>query len=177
MFRAFVGGLRQSNTFISAAGSLHVRRCHRDRARSIIRGTKGTVTVDLLHGTVDKGIVGGSWQGADRFTNIQNFIGGSGKIKFLINHYGSFSFNGSTSGNSTFDYSGDTSSQFGLVVDARAGTAVKTVPTAGSLGSYLTSSTDTFSNIQQFVGGAGHNTFMDTTGLYTFDGGGGTPAR
>ena len=61
----------------------------------------------------------------------------------------------------------------GLWSHARAGTAVKTVPTAGSLGSYLTSSTDTFSNIQQFVGGAGHNTFMDTTGLYTFDGGGG----
>ena len=169
--QSFVGG-SGNNTFISAAGSFMFDGSTGTSTLDY-SWDQGTVTVDLLHGTVDKGIVGGSWQGADRFTNIQNFIGGSGKIKFLINHYGSFSFNGSTSGNSTFDYSGDTSSQFGLVVDARAGTAVKTVPTAGSLGSYLTSSTDTFSNIQQFVGGAGHNTFMDTTGLYTFDGGGG----
>jgi hypothetical protein len=169
--QSFVGGSGK-NTFISAAGSFNFNG-GTGTSTLDYSWDQGTVTVDLLHGTVDKGVAGGSWQGADRFTNIQNFIGGSGGIKFLINHYGSFSFNGSTSGSSTFDYSGDTSSQFGLVVDARAGTAVKTVPTVGSVGSYLTSSTDTFSNIQQFVGGAGHNTFMDTTGLYTFDGGGG----
>jgi serralysin len=114
--------------------------------------------------------------GIDTFTNIQEFIGGSGKDTFIaatmvggkvVNN----TFEGGDLGNNTLDESAD---GYGVTFNLQAGTVDK-----GALGKgawKILLGTDHFSDIQTFIAGAGNDTFkgIGDGANYSFDGGAGT---
>jgi serralysin len=127
------------------------------------------IYVNLQTDTVSKGWISnlGStyFQGKDSFSNIQNFVGGSGANVFLSN-FGSYTFFGG-SATDTLDYSWDKDQ---ITVDIPDGTVAKVV--TNSTGQYP-GGTDGFYNVESFIGGAGDDNFISAAGFYTFDGGAG----
>ncbi|PWT91954.1 MAG: hypothetical protein C5B56_03080 [Proteobacteria bacterium] len=179
--QTFVGG-SGSNKFISTAGSF------------TFDGTTGksmldyswdaaNLTVDLLHGTVDKGRLPGqkgisvaTSMGSDVFFNIQSFLGGAGDDLFKSLGSGSYSFVAG-GGSNTLDYS--ESAPNSLNFNLAAGTVGKGLlvhirPTAVGASEYAwRDGQDTFTNVQSFVGGSGANSFISEAGSFSCNGGSG----
>ncbi|HVY99180.1 MAG TPA: type I secretion C-terminal target domain-containing protein [Dongiaceae bacterium] len=110
------------------------------------------VTINLAAGTATNG-----FGGTDTFKNFESFAGGSGNDTFT-GAAGSYAFDGGA-GTDKLSYS---AAPGAVTVDLVAGTA-----TNGFGG------TDTFKNIESFVGGGGNDTFIGGPGSHTFDAGAG----
>jgi hypothetical protein len=162
-------------------------------AYSIIKGGSGNdtldfsrqtdnsdnLTFDLGRGTVHKvstlGGLNGVQQIDDTFSSVERFVGGLGNNTF-ISTAGSFSFFGDAGGQNTIDYSWDKQN---LTIDLSQGMADKgTLPNVPRVVAWQGS--DTFANVQNFIGGSGNDTiiarrniFSYDTQVYSFDGKGG----
>ena len=117
-----------------------------------------TVFKDILFvGNPLKGIPASYWQ--DNFTNIQNFVGGgSGSTTFQSVATGFYTFNGKGT-NNTLDYSADTN---GVTINLATDTVFKDILFVGNPLKGIPASfwQDSFTDIQNFVGGSGNNTFI-----------------
>ncbi len=112
-----------------------------------------TVAVNLITGLAQP-----SGSGNDSFADIQNFVGSPNNDTFTVGT-GNYSFNGG-GGFDTLDFS---SVSTGITVNLTTSPAQVTVGAQG---------TDTFTNIQRFLGSTqGNNTFLSaSTGGFTFVG-------
>jgi plastocyanin len=125
-----------------------------------------TVDVPLLFAAKGFGSTG-VVTGFDTFDNIQRFIGGTGGTRF----YGTtnntdlganYRFDGAAGVANWLDYSQTT--QTSIVVSVADHQVTKLFGTNSI-------ATDVFSNVQNFVGAPGDDTFISAPGYYSFDGG------
>jgi Ca2+-binding RTX toxin-like protein len=116
-------------------------------------GAVSAVTINLATGSAANG-----FGGTDTFKNFESFVGGSGNDAFT-GAAGSYAFDGGAGLADKLDYSGASSA---VTINIATGIAAN-----GFGGS------DTFSNIESFVGGSGSDTFVGAAGSYAFDGGSG----
>jgi hypothetical protein len=138
------------------------------------------VTIDVAAGTVtkDAATIKNPLTGLvlkthylDSFSDIQSFVGsGNGGTTFKSALTGDYDFNGIGSGN-TLDYSGDAQGVTVTLVDNN-GTVNKGLVYDGSSRFPWVYESDTFNNIQSFVGSdAGNNTFQGVGNYdYSFTG-------
>jgi RTX calcium-binding nonapeptide repeat (4 copies) len=107
------------------------------------------ITVDLTQQTVSKTFFGSQ---TDNFSYIDTFVGTTGNDTFKGILWGAFSFDGSGGTSNTLDYSALTSG-ITFNIQNQSGTVEKAPDPAWK------GMTDSFSNIQDFTGGAGNDTF------------------
>ena len=154
----FIGGSARS-TFISNIGTNTFEGGSGAFNRLDYSWDNQKVTIDVGNLVVHK-VLSPDGTTDDTFSNIRDFIGGSGDDRF-ISAIGSFTFDGGP-GSNTLDYGSETGP---VVISLIAGTATKNNGADG---------TDNFSNIQSFIGGSGNDTLIAGPGSHSFDGNGGS---
>jgi hypothetical protein len=154
-FQGFVGG-SGNDTFIGGPGSHFINGSSGVNTLDYSAATSG-VLVNFTLGMAYNNF-GGTVVNTDEFAGIQVFLGGSGNNTFTGAPSG-YIINGGVGGTNTLDCSIATTP---MVFDLPAGTA------AGGV------ATDTFANIQSFIGGSGNDTFVSGPGgNHAFVGNGG----
>ncbi|WP_233526687.1 MULTISPECIES: calcium-binding protein [unclassified Herbaspirillum] len=122
-------------------------------------------TVDLFLGTGSGGV--GSLAAGDTYTNIQDVTGGSGDDIFIASLVAN-KFDGGNSTSTSHNLVSYVNSTVAETVDLFAGTGT------GGAGSLANG--DTYTNIQDVLGGSGNDTFIASAAANKFDGGASTAA-
>jgi len=173
-FRHFIGG-SGADTFKSVADLLNTFTFDGGTGTDTLDYSwdKYGITVDVANQSVGKGsqpVGSGKLPlGTDKFTGIEQFIGGAGNDKFIPDYF-HHSFLAGGTGDDTLDYS---SLKVGLTIDLQNGSVTK--GSGPVVNGPAVPPVDNFTGIENLIGGSGNDVLTNAPGVsHTFDGGTGS---
>jgi hypothetical protein len=168
-------GTGTGNTAYNGTGSSNTLSYSGDSSGVTINTATDTVVKNLELAAIPPFIPAVYWE--DTFSDIQTFVGSaSGNTTFQSVGTGSYTFTGGGTSGNTLDYSQDTN---GVTINLSTDTVTKDLLFVSLAGSptniiipIVSHYSDSFSDIQTFVGSASGNTTFQSvgTGSYTFTG-------